>query len=83
MWTPPYTNPFDDIPSQMAMKPSNFQKSTLKKKQQIQNNKKNIYQGPHSFSFFELKTFLKTSLFTTLTTYCKKFAIFLRKHKIH
>ena len=41
-----------------------------------------LYQGPHSFSFFELKTFLKT-FFTTLTTYCKKFAIFLRKLKIH
>ena len=39
-------------------------------------------QGPHSFSFFELKNFLKT-FFTTLTTYCKKFAIFLRKLKIH
>ena len=43
----------------------------------------NLYtQGPHSFSFFELKTFLKIFL-TTLTTYCKKFAIFLRKLKIH
>ena len=31
-----------------------------------------INQGPHSFSLFELKTFLKT-FFTTLTTYCKKF----------
>ena len=41
-----------------------------------------INQGPNSFSFFELKTFLKT-FFTTLTTYCKKFAIFLRKLKIH
>ena len=41
-----------------------------------------IYQGPHSFSIFELKTFLKT-FFTTLTTYCEKFAIFLRKLKIH
>ena len=40
-----------------------------------------IYQGPHSFSFLELKTFLKT-FFTTLTTYCKKFAILLRKLKI-
>ena len=39
-------------------------------------------QGPHSFSIFELKTFLKT-FFTTLTTYCEKFAIFLRKLKIH
>ena len=41
-------------------------------------------QGPHSFSFFELKfkDFFK-DLFTTLTTYCKKFAIFLRKLKIH
>ena len=37
-------------------------------------------QGPHSFSLFELKTFLKT-FFTTLTTYCKKIAIFLRKPK--
>ena len=34
-----------------------------------------MIQGPHSFSFFELKTFLKT-FFTTLTTYCKTFAIF-------
>ena len=42
----------------------------------------NLNQGPHSFSIFELKTFLKT-LFTTLTTYCEKFAIFLRKLKIH
>ena len=39
-------------------------------------------QGPHSFSCFELKTFLKT-FFTTLTIYYKKFAIFLRKLKIH
>ena len=39
-------------------------------------------QGPHSFSFFELKTFLKT-FFATLTIYCKMFAIFLRKLKIH
>ena len=39
-----------------------------------------INQGPHSFSLFELKTFLKT-LFMTLTTYCKKNAIFLRKLK--
>ena len=39
-----------------------------------------LNQGPHSFSLFELKTFLKT-FFTTLTTYCKKCAIFLRKLK--
>ena len=39
-----------------------------------------INQGPHSFSHFELKTFLKT-FFTTLTTYYKKIAIFLRKPK--
>ena len=39
-----------------------------------------INQGPHSFSPFELKTFLKT-FFTTLTTYYKKIAIFLRKLK--
>ena len=38
-------------------------------------------QGPHSFSLFELKTFLKT-FFATLTTYFKKVAIFLRKLKI-
>ena len=37
-------------------------------------------QGPHSFSLFELKTFLKT-FSTTLTTYCKKIAIFLRRLK--
>ena len=35
-------------------------------------------QGPHSFSFFELKTFLQV-----YPTYCKKFATFLRKLKIH
>ena len=43
-----------------------------------------LVQGPHSFSIFELKTFLKTffkTFFTTLTTYCKKIAIFLRKLK--
>ena len=38
------------------------------------------HQGPHSFSLFELKTFLKT-FSTTLTTYCKKIAIFLRRFK--
>ena len=53
---------------------------------QNESNCRNYYlkhiQGPHSFSFFELKTFLKT-FFSTLRTYCKKFAIFLRKLKIH
>ena len=51
---------------------------------QIANFKANFHQeceqGPHSFPLFELKTFLKT-FFMTLTTYCKKIAIFLRRLK--
>ena len=39
-----------------------------------------LLQGPHSFSFFELKTFLKTFLQLNMT-YCKKFAIFFEKTK--
>ena len=39
-----------------------------------------IIQGPHSFSFFELKTFLKT-FFTTLTTYSKKVCYIFDKTK--